>query len=247
MAIHDNDLAFLETCSNEHLGPILDALLGKDHKGRISSQLEMTDAFKANYPNHRAYVWNMAHELQKYGGNTIANLFRGGEGVPYRTILKDVCDALDVNYNKSQSTVIIEDGLLAKVLEKVVEKMTPEERAAVCMEVGCNVHDVGGPTTGALVALFRAGGFASYKLTLVIVNYIWRLVFAKGLSLAANRAIAKFLAVATWPIGIAITSVWTTVADIASPAMRVTVPACIYIAAIRRITTRESSWADIAD
>lgn len=238
MAIHDKELTFLAKRTNEQLDPLLDALLDKDHKGRISSELELEEVFKANYPNHRAYVWNMIHELQKYGGNTIANLFRGGEGVCYREILMDVCDALKVNYNKRQSTDLIEEGLLAKVLEKVVEKMTPEERAVACKEAGCDIHDVGGLAASALVALFRAGGFASYKITLIIVNYIWKLIFAKGLSLAANKAIAQFLSVLTGPIGIAAASIWTVI-DIASPAMRVTVPATIYIAALRRIAAQE--------
>lgn len=240
MAIHDSDLTFLAKRTNEQLDPLVDALLDKDHKGRISSELELEDVFKENYPNHRVYVWDMIHELQKYGGNTIANIFRGGEGVRYREILTDVCDSLKVNYNKRQSTELIEEGLLAKVLENVVEKMTPEERAAMCEEVGCNIHDVGGLSASALVALFRAGGFASYKITLMVVNYIWKLIFSKGLSLAANKTIAQFLSVLTGPIGIAATSIWTLI-DIASPAMRVTVPATIYIAALRRIAAQEES------
>lgn len=234
MNIEDENLQFLAELSNEELTPLVDVLLDSDHKGRFSSELDMSPRFKAHYPNHSEYLPEIVSEIQKYGGNTLANLLRGGVGVSYREILCDVCEHLKVNFNKCQSIQMIEDSLLSKVLTEVWEKMSYEERKAVLADTGCNVHSVGGVTSATMITLFRKGGFSSYKLTMIIINAVWRAIFGRGLSLAANRAICKFLSVLTGPIGWALTGVWTAV-DIASPAMRVTVPAVIYIAGMRRV------------
>jgi uncharacterized protein YaaW (UPF0174 family) len=85
-----------------------------------------------------------------------------------------------------------------------------------------------------MIALFRAGGFTSYKIVLIIINAIWKLLFGRGLSLAANATIARAASIFAGPIGWAIAGVWTAF-DIASPALRVTIPACIYIAGLRRM------------
>lgn len=242
--ICDEHLEFLNDCTAEELDPLLDALLDKDRKGRISSELELTDDYKAYAPDHTRYTAEIAREIQKYGGNTLANIFRGGEGVPYKEVLCDVCDQMDVNFNNRQSVKMIENALLAKVLTQVWEEMTTEERAAVLTDAGFKSTNAGGITSAAMVAAFRAGGFESYKLTLIVVNSVWKILFGKGLTFAGNRILCQFLKILTGPVGWAITGVWTAI-DVASPAMRVTIPAAIYIAGLRRMKSEKAALAQL--
>ena len=232
--ITDEHLEFLNNCSAEELDPLLDAILDKDRSGRVSSELDTNEAYKKYCPDHTKYTAEIVREIQKYGGNTIANLFRGGEGVPYKEVLCDVCDHLKVNFNERQSVKLIEEALLAKVLQQVWEEMSEDERSKVLEDIDYKAHAVGGVTSAAMIALFRAGGFMSYKIVLIIINATWKLLFGKGLALAANAGIARTMAIFLGPVAWAITGIWTAF-DIASPALRVTIPACIYIAGLRRM------------
>lgn len=243
--ITDENLEFLNHCTAEELDPLLDAILDKDRSGRISSELDLSPVYKYYKPDHTKYTGEIAHEIQKFGGNSIANFFRGGKGVPYKEVLCDVCSHLDVNFNERQSVTMIEDALLAKVLEKIWAQMTPEEREAALADLGYKAHSAGGATSAAAVALFRAGGFTSYKLTLIVINYLWKLLFGRGLTLAANATIARTAGILTGPIGWVLTGLWTAI-DLASPALCVTMPACVYIAGLRTIKDQQRALEGLA-
>ncbi len=57
-------------------------------------------------------------------------------------------------------------------------------------------------------------------------------IFQRGLSLGANATLTRGLSILAGPIGWIITGVWTAI-DIAGPAYRVTIPACILVATLR--------------
>ena len=76
----------------------------------------------------------------------------------------------------------------------------------------------------------REGGFACYKWLVVVAN---ALLTGRGLTIAANAALTKWLSVLAGPIGWAVTALWTVI-DIAGPAYRVTIPAVIQIAYMRQ-------------
>ena len=80
--------------------------------------------------------------------------------------------------------------------------------------------------------LKKFGGFALYKSTLIVANAIARQILGRGLSLATNALISRGIAVFIGPIGWILTGLWLLV-DIAGPAYRKTVPAVIYITALR--------------
>ena len=241
MKIKDPDLALLAKCTDGELDPMIEVLQGKDRRGRISSELEYEPRYKLYYPQHSMYADLIADEFQKYGGNTICNIFRG-EGVPYKEMLCDVCDKMKVNYNPKSSVERIEECLLAKVLEEIWEKMSDDEKRETLEAAGCNPHAMGGMTTSMMIALFRQGGFASYKIVLKVLNVFWRWIFGKGLPLVANKTICKTLAFVTGPVGWGVSAVWTAI-DISSPALRVTIPGVIYIAALRRMKNEEAALA----
>lgn len=245
----DKELEFLKTCTADELAPLVGIILGTkdgeiDKSGRISSELESTQNFKQFYPDHTKYVDEMIEEIQKFGGNAIINRFRGGffasAGVPYHEILCDCAKKQKVNFNKFQETEKIEGALLDRVLRDTWEKLSEDERAE--MLKGLGVPDLGGLGAAALVQVLKAGGFQTYRISLIVVNAIARALFGHGLKLATNAYLARCIAVLIGPIGWIITGVWT-VLDVASPAYRVTIPACIYIAALRLMKANEATAA----
>lgn len=60
-----------------------------------------------------------------------------------------------------------------------------------------------------------------------------KVLIGRGLSIAGNAALTRTMTILTGPIGWAITGLWTAI-DIAGPAFRVTIPAVIQIAYLRR-------------
>lgn len=263
MARHpaDYELDFLYECTSEELDPIVGAILGTveskdaqgnvirgpegtplkeiDTTGRISSKLDDLDVFKKNYPNHKAYVDEIIEEIQLYGGHTAANLFRG-YGVLYHEVLVDAAEKQGVNFKATQKTEAIEGFLLAKVLDDVWAKMTPEQRQKIIdSAAGLNLK-IGGFAAGALVGLINAGGFASYQIMLIIVNAVSRALFGRGLALAANAGLAQFVGVIAGPVGWLLSGLWAAW-DLGSTAYRVTVPVCIYIAALRQLKKAEKA------
>lgn len=97
--IVDSNLTFLQYCTNDDLRSLCD-ILTHNNKGeiRLSEQLTGSDSYMRCYPNNMHEMWtDIAAELQKFWGNTFANLFRGGTGISYDSILHDVCKKVEVN------------------------------------------------------------------------------------------------------------------------------------------------------
>lgn len=233
---YDPDLEFLEKIDSADLNDLVYCLTrDKDGTARLTEELTTSALYKEHQPDHHQYWQLIAAEIQCFGANTFVTMFRGGKGVEYREILTDVCDKMKVNYNKNSSVETIENNLLLKVLKDALEKMSPEELRELAESVG--VKNVGLLTAesmlGVFQAVFRAGGFKSYQLTLVVVNAVMRTLIGRGLTLAGNAALTRTVAVLTGPIGWAITGAWTAV-DLASAAYRVTIPAVIQVAALRQ-------------
>ena len=233
---YDEDLEFLQHISSEDLNDLVYCLThDKDGEVRWTEELTDTEEYKEHYPDHNKYWELIAAEIQCFGANTIATIFRRGKGVLYKEVLTDVCDKLKVNYNKNSSVERIENCLLMKILEDALDKMSSEELKKLAREIGLrNTNNITSQAmTGIFQAVFRAGGFKSYQLTVIIVNAVLKALIGRGLSLAANATLIRTMAILTGPIGWAITMLWAAI-DIAGPAYRVTVPAVIIVAALRQ-------------
>lgn len=236
----DNDLIpLLRQASSEDLGMLVE-YLHKAHNEDLSSVPE----FETQNPrakekvydgDHRTYADDIAAEIQRYGGNSFANAFRGGKGVPYIEVVRDVADTLKVNYNKDADAATIEGQIQLKVLEKAYEQMSNEERAELLKELGVSTSS-GIPAAlpaMAIQAAIRLGGFAAYKMALIIANAVAKALIGRGLSFAANRALAQAMKAFAGPIGWAITAAWTLI-DLAGPAYRIIIPCVVQIAYIRQ-------------
>jgi len=243
----DNDLSFLQELKSEDLEDLVYCLThDKDGDVRLTEELTTSDEYKAHNPNHKQYWKAIAAEIQCFGANSFATMLRGGEGVLYKEVLTDVCDKMKVNYNKDSSVETIEHNLLMKILTDAIENMTPAELKELAESTG--VKNTSGITpevmVGVFQAVFRAGGFKSYQLTLIVVNAVMKALIGRGLSFAGNAALTRTMAVLTGPIGWVITGLWTAI-DIAGPAYRVTIPAVIQVSVLRQKYLYEKQAAEV--
>lgn len=230
----DPDLDFLRNCSSDDLD-ILVNILAKDKDGdpRIAQFITIDERYKTHNPDHARYWDLIASELQCFGGNSFANLCRGGDGVLYREILVDVCDKIGVNYNTDASVEMIERNLMMKIMTDSMEKMSPEELKEVVKGMDLKTTDFS--KQAALAALqigIRSSGFIAYQVSVIVANAVARQVAGRGLSLAANATLARSIAVFAGPIGWVLSGLWA-LYDVAGPAYRVTMPCVIQVAFLR--------------
>jgi uncharacterized protein YaaW (UPF0174 family) len=232
----DPDLDFLANVSSSDMDGLVRTLThDKDGAIRFTEDLTSTEEYKRFNPDHSKYWQLVGAELQSFGGNTFATMLRGGKGVFYKEILCDVCDKLKVNYNKESNAELIEQNLMMKIVEEAVQKMSTEEVREMAEEAG--VSNFGAlskdAAMAAFITIFRAGGFKSYQILVIVVNATLKALIGRGLSFAATGTMTRTASVLVGPIGWVITGIWTAF-DIASPAYRVTIPAVIQIAALRQ-------------
>jgi uncharacterized protein YaaW (UPF0174 family) len=243
----DNDLVFLRDVKSADLNDLVYCLThDKDGSSRLTEELTVNDKYKTHNPDHNKYWDLIAAEIQCFGANTFATMFRGGKGVSYKEVLEDVCDKMKVNFNKDSSVETIEKNLLMKILSDALDKMSKEELKELAESLG--LKNTSGITsqalTGIFQAIFKAGGFKSYQLTVIIVNAILKALIGRGLTFGGNILLTRTMAILTGPIGWIITGLWTAV-DIAGPAYRVTIPAVIQIAVLRQKHLYEDIASDV--
>ena len=235
----DKDLnPVLEKASDEELLPIVEQITKK-----FSNFIEIDENYKNAPDKPTKYVDVIASEIRTMGGNTFANAFRLGSGPSYKEVVCDVADVLKVNYNPKASVAKIEEYIMQKVFEDMWDEMSLEDREKVINEVAPNL--LKGTSGGAAITLqmlFKAGKFESYKLSLIFINAISKILFGRGLSLALNASLTKALSILTGPIGILATGLWTAV-DFAGPSYKTTVWCVLIVAMLRDKQTNEALLA----
>ena len=227
----ENLTPVLYRATNADLAP----LVGYIMKGNISERLSNNDLYKREAPVHTKYVGLIEREIRQFGGNSFLNLFRDS-GPPYYEIVCDVADKLGANYNKESSIAEVESAIMLRIMSQSWEKMNDEERQVFLKEMGLG-SGVGSLPKALPVAAIQVAisstGFLAYRIAVIVANAVARQVLGSGLTLAANAAITRSIAVFAGPIGWAITGIWTAV-DLAGPAYRVTTPCVVHIAMLRQ-------------
>ncbi|QCH26938.1 DUF3944 domain-containing protein [Clostridium tyrobutyricum] len=231
---YDTDLEFLKYCSNEDLDLLVTYLIkDKDGNPRLTEELTYTDEYKLYSPNHKMYWQLIAAELQCFGANTFATLFRGGKGVLYKELLMDVCNKLKVNYNKNSSTEIIEMNLIMKILTDSIENMDSQQIKDIIKELKLKTTNYSKEALlAALQFAIKIGGFQSYEIAVIVANAVAKQLLKRGLSFTANATLTRAISIFAGPIGWIITGAWTLI-DIGGPAYRVTIPSVVQIAYMR--------------
>lgn len=232
-------MEFLRRLSSNDLKDLFDALVyDEDGTLRINEELTNSTEYKRYGRDYAKYPRRIAEELQCYGSNTFINFFRD-EGVLYKEILCDACDHLKVNYHEESPTSLIEKNMLSKLLKDSLEKMSGREIKELGHELGMtNIDKVIGENKQVLIAsvltLFQAGGSHSYALAISVADAMVRQTLGHGLSSVVGKvALKKTLGILAGPIGWVITGVLVSI-NLAGPAYRVTVPACVLVATLRK-------------
>lgn len=236
--LSDKNLEFLSTISNEELSVLVNILI-KDNDGNIrdSEDLTLQPEYKAHGENYLMYWQKIAAELQYFGGNTIANGWRG-HGVSYGEILEDVCKHMKITVGSKDDVTALENKLVYKIFAQIMDEMPEDQIRDFAKEFGTS--GVGKQATvAAIQAAIRLGGFASYKMSVIVVNVIAKQMIGRGLTVGANAALTRTIGAFAGPIGLILTGVWTAIA-LAGPAYRVTVPAVIYISFLRSLIMKRS-------
>jgi uncharacterized protein YaaW (UPF0174 family) len=244
----DPDLIpLLRKCSSDELENLVGYLTSK---GGVSSQLKTTQAYKKWHPQHARYADEIAAEIQKFGGNTILNIVRGGVGVAYRDIVYNVAARLKVDYNKRQTMAEIEQQILIKVLEKSWEKMTDAQKATLIQGImpETRAEDLPKEFPMALLqaAIIAGGGIVGYKLSLVVAGAIARASLRHGIAFVAGTSAARWAAAFTGAVGLGIAALWT-LFDVLGPAYRVLIPCVLHIAMLRQLHGLKDKGLDPVD
>jgi len=100
-----------------------DRLLGDGSaRQRLAQCFEAGELYKA--------VDEIAFEIRALGSVSLASLLRRGEPVSYDEVVRDVASELKVEFSKAESTSIIEEKTLAKLVEKLAEQAESESKAS---------------------------------------------------------------------------------------------------------------------
>lgn len=176
-------------------------------------------------------------EIREFGGNSVANIFRnmlGNGPISYKEVAYDVAKHVKASVSDNMTVTEIEMAILQKILKDSVEKMSNEEKKALLETLGVKDLSPAGPAiTAALLKAGQLGGFATYRIALVVANSVARAITGKGLTLAGNAMLTRSLSVLMGPVGWVLTGIWTAL-DLASPALRVTLPCVVQVAYIRQ-------------
>lgn len=209
----DPDLEILSKASNEDLLLLADVLMYSDEKHRkkqsrrFATTLHKDEKFTKCYPSNLHLMWeSIAEEIQKFGGNSAANLLcRLNKGVLYREILIDACKLQKVkNVDfKKDSTSNIENAFLEKVIIVTIEKMTEAEKRELLdglrnikefsdiikSKQFCNdvLYEIVGYA-------FKAGGFKAFIFVSQLVNAISKAITGQAIAIATNFAITRSIA-----------------------------------------------------
>lgn len=229
MASYDNDLnPVLERASDADLLPLVEYMLKK-----LSNGIDTDERYKSDPKKPTSYADLIADEIRLFGGNTFANLARGGVGVPYREVVCDVADKMKVSYNKVSTVERIELLIVQKIFEDSIEKMTEEDRQKLIKDLGIRGIPVGSSATMIMQAIIKMGGFKSYQIAVIVANSIAKFILGRGLSFAANASLTKIMSIFAGPLGWVISSLWTLI-DIAGPSYKTTIPCVIHVAMLRQ-------------
>ena len=229
----DEELLFLQNCSNEQLKNLADILVfDKDGKKRYTETLSASKAYLTHYPNDlKAMVPEIALEYRYFGSNTVLNLINK-EPKSYRKILGDVCKQLRVPYRSGMPVDLIEQQMLQTLVYLAIEKMTNEDVEEL-LEGKITKAEL--LKTGNLLAV---GSPLFMRIATVMTIQIASKMGLQGLgAIAAGFASSRAFAILAGPVGFVLASLWSAY-DVAGPAYRVTIPFTIYVAYYRMLMNK---------
>lgn len=238
---HDKDLEFLRKMKDEELHTLVEILIrDKDGELRKAEELTSKEGYKRYGEQYGRYIEDILEELQTFGGDTLVNLFRGG-GVLYREILNDVCKRCEVEVGQGESVEASEYRLTEKLLKDALDKADEATLRQVAEEMGYDfskLKDLGGKLTSEVLLKFITGGnLSAYKISSIVANlaleqFLPKVAGAAGVSTLASFGLGRVVGFLN-PLLAAGNVAWLT-SEITGPAYRVTIPATLQVAHLRR-------------
>lgn len=179
-------------------------------------------------------------EILLFGGNTVANLYRSlfsdSSTISYAELVQDVAKKVGAQFSDSDPLQDIEQAILIHIFKKAFEKMPEDERKRVLADL--DISSIGalrgiqkGAAAGTVVStavVLAQLNVATMVASAVSAQMIGR-AFTGGAAFFGTRSAAALAG----PIGVAIGALWT-LADLSSPAYRVTLPCVVQVAYMRQ-------------
>lgn len=215
----DKDLEFLSKVSAEEMKPLTDILTQN-----FNQNLDKRD------PEDPAYWTYVAEQIQLYGGSSWVNgPIRFGDGVLYREVLTDVCDFCKVKYEKKDCTADIESTLVKEVFAQAWSNIDINQKRVILSSAGIPfVPSLVGDNSWYLIAAILNSNtlFANLLLQDFIFGMIMGVVGKAAVTFVASRGMLMWAG----PLGLGL----TTALSLAGPAYRITIPACLTVARLRK-------------
>ncbi len=186
---------------------------------------ELFKSMEGHPEQHRRNWQLIAGELQHFGGDSIANKLRG-HGKLYRAILLDVSKRLKLKADKEMSTFEIEQQLLEQFLRNTGRKWTRNISRSFCTQ-SMPVNELEELLPLLMKDKLLAKGVShllSSQLTRILRTHAAMSVLGHGLLRGAGLG---------GPVGAALNGVKA----VSGSAYRVTIPAVLQIACLRRMVS----------
>lgn len=220
--------------SNDDLEPIVGYL-----KSASTESLTDSEKYKQYRPDHSQYVSEIYDEICLFGGNTFANMFRGGKGPGYREVLEDAAKKIGVKNVAEMSVIEVEQEMIQCLLRKALHDAKGKDLEKIrklLEEAGLKNKDYSAFISGAsLATLLGVGAFrlVMVETSAIVANAVAKRILGYGVGLAGGAVLGRLGAALAGPVGWAVTGIWMAV-DIAGPAFRVTIPCTIHVAMLRQ-------------
>lgn len=238
----DPGLRFLSMCDNDDVSNLAQILIyDTDGEIRRTSNILTDTGFTKHldHPQRWQKSWEViAGELQLYGGDSVVNLFRG-TGVLYEEILSDVCERANIKLTGEEKEIVQkEEKLIEFLADKAWEKMSAAQREEFLQKI--NLIERFKDATGlSPVRLALAAGGAT---AMVVYEYVAGALLASLGALGARMIgpmAAQFIGtrLGTTALGgpfALVLGVALTIPMLSGAAYRVTMPAVIQIAYMRK-------------
>lgn len=229
--LNDEDLVFLQHCSEEQLARLAQ-LLTHNEKGkrRLSSALLHNELFMsmAGHPEQHRRNWQLiAGEFQHFGGDSIANQIRG-HGKRYREILRDVAKRLGLKTDKTLPTAAIEKQLLEHFIRQAMEKMDASQKAQFLAAIELRVME-----TEALLSELIDHHHLERGIEHLLDDRLSHILHKHAAVSVIGHGLVRGVGLGG-PVGAAVNGVKA----VSGSAYRVTIPAVLRIACLRRLIAR---------
>jgi uncharacterized protein YaaW (UPF0174 family)/signal recognition particle receptor subunit beta len=192
---------------------------------------------------------SIAKYLREMGSNDIVSFVRGGS-VQYPEVVFDVAQKLGAKEASRDKGVEENEGvILRKLFADALDKMSSEEKRQLFSTMGIKETEIPYGSAGVIVVQFllrNFGGFATYRISLIVANMIARALLGSGLSFSTNAMITRTIGALLGPVGWTASGAWL-LFDLAGPAYRKTVPAVVHIAMLRQMLLNRVNIGVVGD